>query len=97
MSLVAATIPEIQLEHVEMRYQTETADVLALHQVSLDIAKGEFVSLLGPSGCGKTTLLRLMADLITPTAGNIMVAGKSAKEARLAPEIRHCVPESGAV
>lgn len=44
MSLVAATIPEIQLEHVEMRYQTETADVLALHQVSLDIAKGEFVS-----------------------------------------------------
>lgn len=40
MSLVAAKIPEIQLEHVEMRYQTETADVLALHQVSLDIAKG---------------------------------------------------------
>lgn len=84
MSLVAARIPEIQLENVEMRYVAETADVLALHQVSLDIAKGEFVSLLGPSGCGKTTLLRLMADLITPTGGNITVAGKSAKEARLA-------------
>lgn len=84
MSLVAARIPEIQLENVEMRYMAETADVLALHQVSLDIAKGEFVSLLGPSGCGKTTLLRLMADLITPTGGNITVAGKSAKEARLA-------------
>ncbi|WNS42514.1 ABC transporter ATP-binding protein [Paenibacillus sp. MMS20-IR301] len=84
MSLVATKIPEIQLENVEMRYRAETADVLALHQVSLNIAKGEFVSLLGPSGCGKTTLLRLMADLITPTAGNIMVAGKSAKEARLA-------------
>jgi NitT/TauT family transport system ATP-binding protein len=84
MSLVAAKIPEIQLENVEMRYKAETADVLALHQVSLDIAKGEFVSLLGPSGCGKTTLLRLMADLITPTGGNITVAGKSAKEARLA-------------
>lgn len=77
-------IPEIQLDSVEMRYRTESADVLALHQVSLNIAKGEFVSLLGPSGCGKTTLLRLMADLITPTAGNITVAGKSAKEARLA-------------
>lgn len=84
MSLAAAQIPEIQLDNVEMRYQTETADVLALHQVSLNIAKGEFVSLLGPSGCGKTTLLRLMADLITPTGGNITVAGKSAREARLA-------------
>ncbi|WP_340026291.1 ABC transporter ATP-binding protein [Paenibacillus sp. FSL K6-1096] len=84
MSLAAKKIPEIQLDSVEMRYRTESADVLALHQVSLNIAKGEFVSLLGPSGCGKTTLLRLMADLITPTAGNITVAGKSAKEARLA-------------
>lgn len=76
-------IPEIQLNNIEMRYSTDTADVLALHQVSLDIAKGEFVSLLGPSGCGKTTLLRLMADLIQPTNGTIHVAGKTAKEARL--------------
>ncbi|KGE20272.1 ABC transporter ATP-binding protein [Paenibacillus wynnii] len=84
MSTILTEIPEIKLENIEMRYQTETADVLALHQVSLDIAKGEFVSLLGPSGCGKTTLLRLMADLIEPTGGNITVAGKSAREARLA-------------
>lgn len=84
MSTIMTEIPEIKLEDVEMRYQTETADVLALHQVSLDIAKGEFVSLLGPSGCGKTTLLRLMADLIEPTRGNITVAGKTAREARLA-------------
>ncbi|WP_410512746.1 ABC transporter ATP-binding protein [Paenibacillus sp. BR2-3] len=84
MSTIVTEIPEIKLENIEMRYQTETADVLALHQVSLDIAKGEFVSLLGPSGCGKTTLLRLMADLIEPTGGSLTVAGKSAKEARLA-------------
>lgn len=90
MSLTASTvtqpvqIPEIQLKDIEMRYQTDTADVLALHQVSLDIAKGEFVSLLGPSGCGKTTLLRLMADLIEPTSGTLHVAGATAKEARLA-------------
>ncbi|MCL6602010.1 MAG: ABC transporter ATP-binding protein [Paenibacillus sp.] len=84
MSTIMTEISEIKLEDVEMRYQTETADVLALHQVSLDIAKGEFVSLLGPSGCGKTTLLRLMADLIEPTRGNITVAGKTAREARLA-------------
>ncbi|WP_151733613.1 ABC transporter ATP-binding protein ['Paenibacillus yunnanensis' Narsing Rao et al. 2020] len=84
MSLLTAGMPEIQLDNVEMRYRTEAADVLALHQVTLNIAKGEFVSLLGPSGCGKTTLLRLMADLLTPTGGNVTVAGKSAKEARLA-------------
>jgi len=84
MSTIMTEVPEIKLEQIEMRYQTDTADVLALHQVSLDIAKGEFVSLLGPSGCGKTTLLRLMADLIEPTGGNITVAGKSAREARLA-------------
>jgi NitT/TauT family transport system ATP-binding protein len=84
MSTIMTGIPEISLKNIEMSYRTETADVLALHQVSLDIAKGEFVSLLGPSGCGKTTLLRLMADLIEPTGGNLTVAGKSAKEARLA-------------
>lgn len=75
---------EIELEHVSMRYQTDTTEVMALADVSIDIQKGEFVSLLGPSGCGKTTLLRIIADLIQPTSGGIRVAGKSAKEARLA-------------
>lgn len=84
MSTIVTDIPEIKLENIEMRYRTETAEVLALHQVSLDIAKGEFVSLLGPSGCGKTTLLRLMADLIEPTGGFLTVAGETAKEARMA-------------
>lgn len=75
---------EIELEHVSMRYQTDTTEVMALADVSIDIQKGEFVSLLGPSGCGKTTLLRIIADLIQPNSGGIRVAGKSAKEARLA-------------
>src|SRR5438105_11906113 len=56
--------------------------VLALADVSLDIAAGEFVSLIGPSGCGKTTLLRLIGDLMQPTAGRINVQGKPASEAR---------------
>jgi NitT/TauT family transport system ATP-binding protein len=56
--------------------------VTALAGVDLDVAPGEFVSLIGPSGCGKSTLLRLIADLDTPTAGTLEVFGKTARQAR---------------
>ncbi|ADU29572.1 ABC transporter ATP-binding protein [Evansella cellulosilytica] len=84
MAVAKVFTPEIELEEVSMRFQTDKTEVLALDNVSVAIQKGEFVSLLGPSGCGKTTLLRIMADLIQPTWGEIKVAGKTAKEARLA-------------
>ncbi len=48
----------------------------ALHPVKLSVAEGEFVTLLGPSGCGKSTLLRMMAGLLLPTEGGIVVQGK---------------------
>ncbi len=73
-------IPEIELDQVSMRYASGVSDVLALKEVSLDIRKGEFVSLPGPSGCGKTTLLRIMADLLQPTSGKIKVGGKSVRK-----------------
>lgn len=84
MSEAQVYTPEIELKSVSMRYQTDTSEVLALDHVSVDIEKGEFVSLLGPSGCGKTTLLRIMADLIQPTSGEVKVAGETTKKARLA-------------
>ena len=51
-------------------------DVVALHDVSLDVRPGEFLTLLGPSGCGKTTLLRLLAGFETPDAGRILISGE---------------------
>ncbi|MEO8304366.1 MAG: ATP-binding cassette domain-containing protein [Betaproteobacteria bacterium] len=51
--------------------------VAALNDVSLAIGEGEFVCFLGPSGCGKTTLLRVIAGLETPDAGEVMLNGKS--------------------
>nr|WP_281501435.1 ABC transporter ATP-binding protein [Aliiroseovarius sp. S1123] len=65
-----------------MTFQTNDGPVHALKDVSLDIKKGDFVSFIGPSGCGKTTFLRCMADLETPTAGDITVNGVSPHEAR---------------
>jgi NitT/TauT family transport system ATP-binding protein len=47
----------------------------AIRNISLDIADGEFLSLLGPSGCGKSTLLMMIAGLLQPTAGEIRLAG----------------------
>ena len=54
----------------------------ALEGIDLDIAQGEFVSLIGPSGCGKSTLLRIIGDLTAPTRGEVVVNGKTAEKAR---------------
>jgi NitT/TauT family transport system ATP-binding protein len=54
----------------------------ALQGIELEIAEREFVSLIGPSGCGKSTLLRIIGDLVEPSAGTVVVNGKSARQAR---------------
>jgi putative ABC transport system ATP-binding protein len=56
-------------------YSSESAQVVALKGVDLDIDSGEMVALLGPSGTGKSTLLKLLGGLIQPTAGRIVVGG----------------------
>jgi NitT/TauT family transport system ATP-binding protein len=65
-------------------YPAADAPVHALQDVSVDIAPGEFVSLIGPSGCGKTTLLRVIADLEPISSGQVTVNGMSPHAARLA-------------
>ena len=71
------------------------ASVAALEDVSLEVAEGEFVSLIGPSGCGKSTLLRLIADLDQPSTGGIEVFGRTARAARLAQDYGIAFQQSG--
>jgi NitT/TauT family transport system ATP-binding protein len=72
----------IEISGLSLRFDTADGPVQALSDVSLKIARGEFVSFIGPSGCGKTTLLRAVADLESPTSGSIRVNGMSPREAR---------------
>ena len=58
-----------------------------LDGVSLNIAHGEFVTLLGPSGCGKTTLLRMIGGLTEPTSGEIRISGRTSSEAQASKEL----------
>ncbi len=74
----------ISADDLSLTFQTNDGPVHALKDVSLSIKRGEFVSLIGPSGCGKTTLLRVIAGLEQPTAGDISVNGMSPDAARQA-------------
>jgi NitT/TauT family transport system ATP-binding protein len=79
----AAAQVAIDIRGLSLTFQTADAPVVALTDIDLTIQRGEFVSLIGPSGCGKTTLLRLIADLVTPTGGRISVNGVSPEAARV--------------
>ena len=72
----------IEISGLSLRFDTADGPVQALSDVSLRVARGEFVSFIGPSGCGKTTLLRAVADLENPTSGSIRVNAMSPHEAR---------------
>ena len=72
----------ISAQNLSLTFETNDGPVHALKDVSLDVARGDFVSFIGPSGCGKTTFLRCMADLEHPTSGTITVNGVTPEEAR---------------
>ncbi len=73
----AEAVPALRVSGVSKAFATpEGGEVKALDDVSLDVADGSFMVLLGPSGCGKTTLLRCIAGLESPDAGEIMLRGE---------------------
>ena len=68
--------PGIAVRGVSKLFRRGQLETLALDDVSLEVARGEFVAIVGPSGCGKSTLMRLVAGLILPSKGELSVFGR---------------------
>jgi putative ABC transport system ATP-binding protein len=73
--------PQITLEVVQKIYKMGEIDVLALQEVSLKIAKGEFLIIVGPSGSGKSTLLNLIGGMERPTSGKVLFENQDLSQA----------------
>ncbi len=66
----------VEIDHVTKTYD----DLVAIHQVSLQVPRGTTLGLIGPNGAGKTTLLRIVATLARPDSGDVRIEGKSVRE-----------------
>jgi ABC-type nitrate/sulfonate/bicarbonate transport system ATPase subunit len=70
-------MPHIEVHNVSLAYDTPAGRVQGVDGVSFDIEQSQFLCLVGPSGCGKTTLLNIIAGFLSPTTGEIRIAGKA--------------------
>jgi putative ABC transport system ATP-binding protein len=70
-----------QLQAITKRYRRGSEEVVALRPTSFDVAAGEFVAVIGPSGSGKSTLLSILGGMLAPTAGKLILDGKSLYDA----------------
>ena len=75
------TSPKLSVRHLGKTFRKNGASVEVLRDISVDVAQGEFVSIVGASGCGKTTFLRIVDQLIAPSSGVIEVDGRSGAKA----------------
>ena len=66
----------LKVDDLSLVYQSTRGPVEALKSLSFGLAEGEFVSILGPSGCGKSTVLKIIAGLLKPSSGHVVLAGK---------------------
>ncbi len=70
---------QIRIENLGKTYYTDDSETVAIRDFNLNVRKGELITIVGPSGCGKTTLLRMIAGLLEPTTGKILIDGKECK------------------
>src|SRR5216117_482923 len=70
----------IKMEGVKKVFLTDEVETHALSEISLEIARGEYVSISGPSGCGKSTLLSILGLLDSPTSGSYSLNGREVAE-----------------
>jgi ABC-type nitrate/sulfonate/bicarbonate transport system ATPase subunit len=69
---------KLHVDHVSMTFKTPAGSFAALAPVTLSIPQGRFVSLIGPSGCGKSTIFNIIAGLLEPTGGQVLIDGVDA-------------------
>ena len=77
----------VDIQGLQKVFETDNGSVVALENVSLSVAPGEFVSIIGPSGCGKTTMIRIVGDLDTASGGDILVNQKTPLASRKARDV----------
>lgn len=68
--------PKLEIINISMKYHTLTGETEAVHDFSLVVDEGEFISIVGPSGCGKSTILSLISGLLKPSSGKIYLGGE---------------------
>ena len=66
---------KVSIRNVVKKYDTRNGEMIALNGANLDIMENEFICVIGPSGCGKSTLLNIIAGLLEPTSGEVIVDG----------------------
>src|SRR5581483_3607858 len=69
--------PKLQLRDITMTFRARRGgEIIAVDNLSLDVAEREFITIVGPSGCGKSTLLRVVAGLVRPARGDVLLDGR---------------------
>jgi len=66
----------VQVKDIVVKYHSPEGETTALENISLDVYQGQFISIVGPSGCGKSTLLNVIAGLLKPTQGEVVINGR---------------------
>ncbi len=81
----------LDIRQVVKTFQADSGTITAVDEVSFGVRQGEFVALVGPSGSGKTTLLSILAALLTPSGGQVLIDGQDLSQMGEA-RARHAAP-----